>query len=153
MCAQISCPLKAWLRKANCPVLRCSVVFHSLQPHGLKPTRLLCPWDFPWDSRQEYWSGQPFPSPGDLLNSGIKPESPSLQVDSLPLSHLGSPEGQLAFTKNKNKTKQNNNSQKKKKRDKGLVTLLGWLVAFIIMELPIDRKLLTWDFKSSAQAW
>ena len=35
-------------------------------------------------SRQEYWSGYPFPSPGDLPDSGIKPRSPSLQADSLP---------------------------------------------------------------------
>ena len=35
-------------------------------------------------SRQEYWSGLPFPSPGDLPNPGIKPRSPALQVDSLP---------------------------------------------------------------------
>ena len=35
-------------------------------------------------SRQEYWSGLPFPSPGDLLNLGIKPWSPALQADSLP---------------------------------------------------------------------
>ena len=34
-------------------------------------------------SRQEYWSGLPFPSPGDLSNPGIKPRSPSLQADSL----------------------------------------------------------------------
>ena len=34
-------------------------------------------------SRQDYWSGLPFPSPGDLPNSGIKPRSPSLQADSL----------------------------------------------------------------------
>ena len=34
-------------------------------------------------SRQEYWSGYPFPSPGDLPNSGIEPRSPALQVDSL----------------------------------------------------------------------
>ena len=35
-------------------------------------------------SRPEYWSGQPFPSPGDLPNPGIEPRSPALQVDSLP---------------------------------------------------------------------
>ena len=35
-------------------------------------------------SRQEYWSGFPFPSPGDLPESGIKPRSAELQVDSLP---------------------------------------------------------------------
>ena len=35
-------------------------------------------------SRQEYWSGLPFPSPGDLLDSGIEPGSPAFQADSLP---------------------------------------------------------------------
>ena len=38
-------------------------------------------------SRQELWSGLPFPSPGDLSDSGIEPVSPALQVDSLPLNH------------------------------------------------------------------
>ena len=38
----------------------------------------------------EYWSGLPFPSPGDLSDPKIKPASPTLQVDSLPLSHQGS---------------------------------------------------------------
>ena len=33
--------------------------------------------------RQEYWSGLPFPSPGDLPDPGIKPRSPALQADSL----------------------------------------------------------------------
>ena len=67
----------------------CSVVYDSLQPCGLGPTRLLCPWGF---SRQEYCSGFPCPPPGDLPNPGIKPRSPALRVDSLPLSHLGSPQ-------------------------------------------------------------
>ena len=35
-------------------------------------------------SRLEYWSGSPFPSPGDLPNPGIEPRSPALQADSLP---------------------------------------------------------------------
>ena len=34
-------------------------------------------------SRQEYWSGVPFPSPGNLPNPGIKPRSPALQADAL----------------------------------------------------------------------
>ena len=34
-------------------------------------------------SRQEYWSGLPFPFPGDLPNPGIKPRSPALQADAL----------------------------------------------------------------------
>ena len=35
-------------------------------------------------SRQEYWSGFPFPSPGDLSDLGIEPECPALQADNLP---------------------------------------------------------------------
>ena len=35
-------------------------------------------------SRPEYWSGQPFPSPGDLPNPGMEPRSSSLQANSLP---------------------------------------------------------------------
>ena len=35
-------------------------------------------------SRQEYWSGLPFPSPGDLLDPGIEPGFPVLQADDLP---------------------------------------------------------------------
>ena len=45
-------------------------------------------------SRQEYWSGLPFPPPGDLPDPGIEPVSPvspASQADSLPLSHLGGP--------------------------------------------------------------
>ena len=38
-------------------------------------------------SRQEYWSGLPFPSPGDLPDTGIEPSSPALQADTL-LSEL-----------------------------------------------------------------
>ena len=34
-------------------------------------------------SRQEYWSGLPFPSPGDLPDPGIKPGSPAFQTDAL----------------------------------------------------------------------
>ena len=40
-------------------------------------------------SRQEYWSGLPFHSPGDLPDSGIEPESPALQTDVLPSEPLG----------------------------------------------------------------
>ena len=35
-------------------------------------------------SRQEYWSGLPFPSPEDLPDPGIEPGSPALQADALP---------------------------------------------------------------------
>ena len=42
-------------------------------------------------SRQGYWSGLPFPSPGDLSNPGIDPGSPALQADSLPTELQGKP--------------------------------------------------------------
>ena len=41
--------------------------------------------------RQECWSELPCSPPGDLPNSGIKPTSPALQANSLPLSYQGSP--------------------------------------------------------------
>ena len=42
-------------------------------------------------SRQEYWSGLPFPSAGDLLDSGIEPGSPTLQADALLSEPPGKP--------------------------------------------------------------
>ena len=42
-------------------------------------------------SRQEYWSGLPFPSPGDLPNPGIKPGFPALQADSSLSESQGKP--------------------------------------------------------------
>ena len=42
-------------------------------------------------SRQEYWSGLPFPSPGFLPDSGIEPGSPALQADALPSYPPGNP--------------------------------------------------------------
>ena len=71
-----------------CAVLSHSVVSDSLWPHGPQPTRLLCPWGF---SRQEHWSGLPYPPPRDLPKPGIKPRSPSLQTDSLPSEPPGKP--------------------------------------------------------------
>ena len=58
---------------------------------------LHCVWLFaiPWPvqslefSRPAYWSGLPFPSPGDLPNPGIEPRSPALQTDSLPAEPQG----------------------------------------------------------------
>ena len=42
-------------------------------------------------SRQEYWSGLPFPSPGDLPDSGIEPGSPALEADALTSEPPGKP--------------------------------------------------------------
>ena len=49
-------------------------------------------------SRQKYWSGLPFPSPGDLPDPGIEPVSPALQADSL----LSEPPGKPVYTQNAN---------------------------------------------------
>ena len=45
-------------------------------------------------SRQEYWSGLPFPSPGDLPDPGIEPRSPTLQADTL----TSEPPGKLIYS-------------------------------------------------------
>ena len=53
-----------------------------------------CSWQAPLSmefSSQEYWCGLPFPFPEDLPHPAIKPTCPALQMDSLPLSHLGIP--------------------------------------------------------------
>ena len=42
-------------------------------------------------SKQEYWSGLPFPSPGDLPNPGIEPRSPTFQANALTSEPLGKP--------------------------------------------------------------
>ena len=63
------------------------VVSNSCDPHGLyRPAFLSIRF-----SRQEYWSGLPFPSPGDLPNPRIEPGSPALQADSLPTELPGKP--------------------------------------------------------------
>ena len=41
--------------------------------------------------KKEYWSGLPFPTPGELPNPETQPKSLAWQADSLPLSHQGSP--------------------------------------------------------------
>ena len=58
----------------------------TLPPRGLYPPSPAAPKAPPSMglSRQEYWSGLPFHSPGDLPNPGIEPRSPTSQVDSLP---------------------------------------------------------------------
>ena len=71
-------------------------------------------------SRQEYWSGLPFPSPGDLPDSGIEQYlimSPASQVGSLPLAPPGKPIGFLLYYKNQSEEKDTLNS---------LVEECGW---------------------------
>ena len=82
----------------------------SLREHYVKHLLVQCvlvarwcptlgtPWTVPFQfplsmgsSRQEYWRGELFPSPGDLPNPRIKPGSPALQEDSLPSETPGGP--------------------------------------------------------------
>ena len=64
------------------------VVSDSFVTSWTAAPRLLCLWDFPGKNTGV---GLSFPSPGDRPNPGIEPTSPALKVDTLPLSHLGSP--------------------------------------------------------------
>ena len=79
---------RAGLCAGLCPVT--SVVSDSVTLWIVAP-RLLCPGEFPG---KKYWSGLPCPPPGGLPNTGIKHSSPvssAFQVNSLLLSHQGSP--------------------------------------------------------------
>ena len=66
-----------------------SIVSDSLQHYGLQ-----APLSMGF-SRQEYWSGLPCCSPGDLPNPGIEPSAPALQADSLPTELPGKPGSSL----------------------------------------------------------
>ena len=69
----------------------CSAISDSLQPHGLQPIRLLCPWDFP---SKDTIVDCHFLLHGIFLAQGLNLcllGHLHWQTDSLPLSHLGSP--------------------------------------------------------------
>ena len=66
-----------------------SVVSDSLRPHGLWDLQAPLSMEI---SRQGYWSGVPFPSPGDLPKPGIEPTSPALAGGFFTTEPLGSDE-------------------------------------------------------------
>ena len=99
-----------------------SVMPDSLRPHGLQPTRLLSVRF----SRQGFWSGLPFPSPGDLPNTGIKPGSPALQADSLLTELEGRPHDKLHVVK------------KKRKKEKFFLMPSGCLQVYSHSTLPVS---------------
>ena len=75
--------------------LRSSWGGEEQSPHGVQSNSST----YFFKKQPDLWDGLPFPPPGDLPDTGIKPESPAspaLQADSLPLSHRGSP--QTAYT-------------------------------------------------------
>ena len=91
---------------------------------SLSPVRLFAtPWTVAYQappsmgfSRQEYWSGVPLPSPGDLPNPGIEPGSPAFQADALTSEPPGKPsngpqvhEKLFYITNNHENTSQNDN--------------------------------------------
>ena len=78
----------AWSHPTLCNPSNCSLPVSSV--HGI--------------SQQEYWSGLPFPPPGDLPDPGIAPKSPAspaLQADSLPTEPGGSPSLEAQMVKNR----------------------------------------------------
>ena len=79
-------------------------------------------------SRQEYWSGLPFPSPGDLPKLGMKPGSPALQADFLPSEKPRKPVG-LGAAKARQCPQQagdNEAGQEKQSRGKDGAWCCGW---------------------------
>ena len=86
---RIYCPAKAVL-KPECGVISVLVLSH-VQLSAI-PWTVACQaplsMGFP---RQEYWSGLPFPSPGDLPDPGIEPRSLTFQADALTSAPLGKP--------------------------------------------------------------
>ena len=75
-------------QKLACSFTYCSVVSKSQQIFGLKPTKLLCPWDF---SGKNNWNGMPFSPPRNLLNPRIESMFPTSQADSLSAEPTGKP--------------------------------------------------------------
>ena len=83
--------LKLLALKEACPQHRFSHLHDKSVCHFSLVRLFVIPWPVACQPplslgfcRQEYWSGQPFPSPGDLSDPGIKLGSPALQADSLP---------------------------------------------------------------------
>ena len=76
-------------------------------------------------SRQEYWSGLPFPSPGDLPDPGIEPGSSSLRADALPSKPPGKPQMNLSM-KQKPAPRQRTDLWLPRERGMGKVGLRVW---------------------------
>ena len=95
-----------WLNKY---LIYCFTVFQFSSAQSLSCAQLFAtPWTAGHQaplsmrfSRQGYWSGLPFPSPGDLPNPGIEPRSPVLQADSLLSELQGKPHSLLEKCKSK----------------------------------------------------
>ena len=105
MCLLVICmsSLEKWLFMSFFPLFDWVVCFSGIELYGGGLVAKSCPTlATPWTvacqaplfmrfSKQEYWSGLPFPSLGDLPNRGIKPRSSALQADSLLTEPWGKP--------------------------------------------------------------
>ena len=87
-----------WIEELPGPISLCHTYSHTACVCSVQlfatPWTVACQAPLSMEfSRQKYWSGLPFPTSGDLSDPGIEPtspESPALQSDTLPMSHLGS---------------------------------------------------------------
>ena len=84
------------LKQTESNLVKVLVVSNSLQSNHVRlfaiPWTVACQASLSMEfSRQEYWCGQPFPSPGNLPDPRIKPRSPALQADSLLSEPPGKP--------------------------------------------------------------
>ena len=83
--------------------LESNMIIFKVKVKSLGRVRLFAtPWTVAYQSsqsmefsRQEYWSGLPFPSPGDLPDPGIEPGSPALPADTLPSEPPGKPSNNM----------------------------------------------------------
>ena len=85
-------------REGNGNLLQYSCLGNPMDRGAWQARLFVTPWTVAYQapssmgfSRQEYWSGLPFPSPGDLPNPGTEPGSPALQTDALPSEPPGKP--------------------------------------------------------------
>ena len=94
-------------------------------------------------SKQEYWSGLPFPSPWDLPDPGIKPGSPALQADSLPTELL------INFCKKKKKKNNNmellNCASESKPSLQNLSSRGNHLLTFWLPSFSLSARTHTWQ--------
>ena len=72
-------------------------------------------------SKQEYWSGWPFPAPGDLPDPGIKPGSCALQADSLLSEPPGKPQNILEGSKKEVVRKKEGQGQRVQGKDRNVL--------------------------------
>ena len=109
----------------------CSAVSDSMRPHGLKPARLLCPWNF---RGKNTGVGCHFLLQGIFLTQGLNSHlllSPTLQADSLPLPHQGSPSNVYAVVLN---------SSTSEWQDPYKMRSYMWLNLEIIIQTEVHQK-------------